>query len=57
VMARFGPKLPKLIEDLLNNQVNSSKQKQTSYKSKKTLNVFVMGAFFGTLVAIGLGLI
>ena len=57
VMSRFGPKLPKLIEAMLNDQVNSSKQKQTSYKSKKTLNVFVMGAFFGTLVAIGLGLI
>jgi len=56
-MSRFGPKLPKLIEAMLNDQVNSSKQKQTSYKSKKTLNVFVMGAFFGTLVAIGLGLI
>jgi ubiquinone biosynthesis protein len=55
VMSRFGPKLPKLIEDLLNNQVNSSKQKQTSYKSKKTLNFFVMGALFGALVVITLG--
>ncbi len=57
VMARFGPKLPKLMEAFLNDQANSSKQKQTSYKSKKPLNFFVMGAFFGTLVAIGLGLI
>jgi len=56
-MARFGPKLPKLMEAFLNEQANSSKQKQTSYKSKKPLNFFVMGAFFGTLVAIGLGLI
>jgi len=56
-MARFGPKLPKLMEDLLNNQVNSSKQKQTSYKRKKTLNFFVMGALFGALVAITLGFI
>jgi len=56
-MSRFGPKLPKLIEDLLNNQVNSSKQKQTSHKSKKTLNFFVMGALLGALAAITLGFI
>ena len=30
VMARFGPKLPKLMEAFLNDQANSSKQKQTN---------------------------
>ncbi|MFL2789747.1 MAG: 2-polyprenylphenol 6-hydroxylase [Paracoccaceae bacterium] len=52
VISRFGPRLPKLMETLLNNQTEHSKSKVVSNKKNNNLRFFVFGSLFGIITMI-----
>ena len=52
VISRFGPKLPKLMETILNNHAEKSKSKNILTENRKSLRFFIFGALFGILVSL-----
>ena len=52
VISRFGPRLPKLMETLLNSQSEHSKSKVVSTKKNSNLRFFVFGSLFGIITMI-----
>ena len=55
VISRFGPRLPKLMENILNNQTENSKSKVASTKKSRNLRFFVFGSFVGVITTILFG--